>query len=88
MAATIKVGTRFTKSGSRRYTERDGSQGTHEYLDLCEVTSLDSIGFAYTVVQRLSETGRPSFGTTVSNGSMAWFGWHAAAARGDVALTD
>lgn len=82
---TITTGTRFSSHDARPYTE-NGERRIHETTVLCEVTSTDDRGFAYTVIEVLTETGRPSFAGTKTGGNMAWFGWEAALANGRVAV--
>lgn len=79
----IAVGTRFTETDSRRWTNGD-EKGVHTFTTLNEVTSTDASGFAYKVVEVVAEAGRPTFGTLPTSGSMAWFGWDAALAKGRV----
>lgn len=80
----LRVGDRFTRTDSRTY--RDGDvRGTHTVTTLNEVSEVDEVGFKAVVVEVIEEAGRPSFATgTPSSLSMAWFGWDAAAARGDI----
>lgn len=83
---TLKVSDRFTKKSSRRYTE-DGERRVHCLTLLCEVTSVNSVGFEWRTVEVLTEENRPTtFEAFVPfEGSTAWFGWEAALTRGDVA---
>lgn len=81
----IAIGARFMRTDSLPYTE-NGAKGIHATTTLCEVTSTDRVGFRYSVVEVLAESGRPSFAGTPTGGSMAWFGFDAAIARGDVKM--
>jgi len=79
----MNIGTRFIKSAERPYTE-DGAKGLHCTEVMYEVTSTDRGGFEAKAVEVVSESGRPSFAGNPLGVSMAWFGWEAALARGDV----
>ena len=79
-----QVGTRFMRSDSRPYTSADGTKGVHETVVLNEVTATDMVGFTYVTTALLSESGRPAWAGGLGGGRMAWFGWDAAVARGDV----
>jgi hypothetical protein len=83
----IQPGTRFTHRHERRYTE-DGERRTFSQTVLAEVVSTDAGGFEWRVVEVVSETDRPGFdrSSRPTGGTMAWFGWDAAVARGDVAV--
>ena len=85
------VGSRFTKATRNRYRATDGSHRHHEFVLLCEVVAVDPRGFEYAVVEVLEESGRPEgfpARQAPTGGEMAWFGWDAAVARGDVRMVE
>jgi hypothetical protein len=79
----LGVGDQFTRTDARPYTE-NGTKGVHDTTVLCEIVSTDERGFQYKVVKMIRESGRPSFAGTPTGGTMAWFGWDAALAKGRV----
>lgn len=81
----LKIADRFTKNSRSRYTE-NGERRTHSLQLLCEVTSINAVGFSWRVIEVLSEEDRPTtFEAFVpTGGDTAWFGWDAALGRGDV----
>jgi hypothetical protein len=83
--ATLNTADRFTKKGAHRYTE-NGERRIHRMELLCEVTSVNAVGFSWRTVEVLSEDERPTtFDAFVPvGGDTAWFGWEAALGRGDV----
>ena len=86
-AQALTTGSRYTKTTRNRYRVADGSHRHHEFVLLCEVVAVSARGFEYAVVEVLEESGRPEgfpARQAPTGGEMAWFGWDAAVARGDV----
>lgn len=81
----VTFGTRFTARQSLAY-QINGERHYHTRTLLQEVTGLTETGFDYRTVEVLAEDNRPDFAATPTGGQMAWFGWRAAAARGDVTV--
>lgn len=77
----LTVGARFNLTESRPYNR---GQSVHTRTTLREVTSVDAVGFDFTVVEVIAESGRPEFAATPTGGSMAWFGFDAAVEAGRV----
>jgi hypothetical protein len=88
MGNSLEVGTRFTNRNARRWRDDNGNRHTHAYTLECRVTEVAETGFTWELLAVLDETDRPATGAFLpEHGQMAWFGWEAAANRGDVEVS-
>jgi hypothetical protein len=84
----LEVGTRFTNRAARRWRDDDGDRHNHTYTLECRVTEVTTDGLTWERLSVIDEADRPETGAFLpEHGKMAWFGWEAAANRGDVEVT-
>ena len=68
----LAVGTIIEMDQERAYTEA-GVKAVHTWTVRGRVTEVDATGFTYEVAEVVAEANRPTFASTPTGGTVAWF---------------